>query len=487
MKNLKINAILNSVKTATTMLFPLITVPYLSRVLGADGYGKINFSISVVSYFVLIAGCGFSTYAIREGSKIRDDSTAVRIFANEIFTLNFFTTAISLLLLCAVLLLFRKFDEYREIILILSTNILFVTLGADWINTIYEDYLYITIRYISFQLILLILMFVLVRDEDDLVVYAVIHLCAQIGGNVLNVFHVRRYVKLSILFTPQTRKHIRPVLLLFVTSLATTIYVNSDITILGLLKGDGAAGIYSVASKIYSVAKQITLASTIVTIPRLSLYLGKKDIEAYNRLLNNIASLMISVTGPLFVGLFMESKNVILIIGGNEYISGSLTLQILCLASFFSIIAFYIAQCILIPNSWESKFLRATIISALLNVVLNFIIIPYLGYLGAAITTLISEGAVTIMCIHYAKNCCRIKVPSKVILSSIVSSCYIVTVCIIVGRLVHNPYLATILAIVVSFFGVMIIMVLLKNDSILQLIPRQFINRKLFSSKSKST
>ena len=293
MKNLKINAILNSVKTATTMLFPLITVPYLSRVLGADGYGKINFSISVVSYFVLIAGCGFSTYAIREGSKIRDDSTAVRIFANEIFTLNFFTTAISLLLLCAVLLLFRKFDEYREIILILSTNILFVTLGADWINTIYEDYLYITIRYISFQLILLILMFVLVRDEDDLVVYAVIHLCAQIGGNVLNVFHVRRYVKLSILFTPQTRKHIRPVLLLFVTSLATTIYVNSDITILGLLKGDGAAGIYSVASKIYSVAKQITLASTIVTIPRLSLYLGKTDIEAYNRLLNNIASLMI--------------------------------------------------------------------------------------------------------------------------------------------------------------------------------------------------
>ncbi len=486
MNNLKINAVLNSIKTATTMLFPLITVPYLSRVLGAAGYGKINFSISVVSYFVLIAGCGFSTYAIREGSKVREDSANIRRFSDEIFTLNFITTVISLAALLALLLLYRRLDTYRDIILILSINIIFITLGADWLNTIYEDYLYITIRYISFQLISLLLMFILVRDNDDLIVYTVIHLLSQIGANVLNIFHVRRYVKLSIHFTPQIWKHIKPVLILFVTSLATTIYVNSDITILGLLKGDEATGIYSVASRIYSVTKQVAVASTIVTIPRLSAYLGKKDTEAYNRLLNNIANLMISITVPLFVGLFMESKNVISIIGGAEYISGYPTLRVLSIASIFSIVAFYLAQCILIPNSCESKFLQATIVSAALNVILNFIIIPFLGHMGAAITTLISEIAVVLMCIRSGKEYCDIKVPSNVLLSSVISSCYIIVVCGIIDVLIRNPFLATLFAVGVSVVGFIVIMLLFKNNSILQLIPRKILNSKLFSNNTNN-
>ena len=483
MKELKLNAVLNSIKTVTTMLFPLITVPYLSRVLGAVGYGKVNFSISVVSYFVLLAGCGFSTYAIREGSRVREDKVAITVFSNEIFTLNILTTVISLISLFGVLLISRRLDAYRNIILILSINIVFITLGADWINSIYEDYLYITIRYISFQLISLVLMFVFVHDPDDLIVYTIIHLLSQIGANVFNIFHVRKYAKLSILVTPQMKRHIKPVLILFVTSLATTIYVNSDITILGLIKGDESTGIYSVASRIYSVAKQVALASTIVTIPRLSAYLGKKDQESYNKLLNNIANLMISLAIPLFVGLFMESKNVISVIGGTEYISGYTTLRVLSLASIFSIIAFYFAQCILIPNLCESKFLRATIVSAAINIILNFIIIPYLGHMGAAITTLISESAVMIMCIYYARNYHTIHIEGKSVYSTIVASIFIIISCLVFNKLVSSPFLSVFIAAIVSFAGYIGIMLLMKNESVLRMIPLKTLKNKLISKK----
>ena len=195
---------------------------------------------------------------------------------------------------------------------------------------------------------------------------------------------------------------------------------------------------------------------------------------------------MISITVPLFVGLFMESKNVISIIGGAEYISGYPTLRVLSIASFFSIVAFYLAQCILIPNSCESKFLQATIASAALNVILNFIIIPFLGHMGAAITTLISEIAVVLMCIHSGKEYCDIKVPSNVLLSSIISSCYIIVVCGIVDVLIRNPFLATLFAVGVSVVGFIVIMLLFKNNSILQLIPRKILSSKLFSNNTNN-
>ena len=269
-KSVKVNAVLNSIKTLMTILFPLVTMSYLSRVLGKEGYGKFNYSVSIVSYFILIAGLGISTYGIREGAKVRDNREQEEQLDSEIFSLNLLSTIIAYAILSVLLLASRKLVPYREYILIVSINIIFITLGTDWINSIYEDFLYLTLRYIFVQIASISLMLIFVRSSGDLLRYVWIYLFSQIGANVANIFYVKKYVRLHIVVSKKIFTHLMPTLILFGSSIAVTIYVNSDITVLGIIKGDAAVGVYSVASRIYAGAKQIAIAGTVVTIPRLA-------------------------------------------------------------------------------------------------------------------------------------------------------------------------------------------------------------------------
>ena len=159
-RSLGLNAVLNGVKQCCSIVFPLITFPYISRVLGNDGYGKYSFSNSITNYFILLAALGIYTYAIREGAKIRDDQKEVDKFCSQVFSINVCSAVISLLLLGLVVFNSPKLSEYKAYIFIQSTAIIMTLLGTDWVNSIFEDYFYITARYIAVQCVCLIAMIV---------------------------------------------------------------------------------------------------------------------------------------------------------------------------------------------------------------------------------------------------------------------------------------------------------------------------------------
>ena len=187
-KSLGVNALLNGIKQCCSIIFPLITFPYISRVLGSDGYGKYSFSYSVTNYFILLAALGVYTYAIREGAKIRDDQKAINQFCSQVFSINVCSAAISLLLLFAMVFFLPKFSGYKAYIFIQSTAIVMAVIGTDWVNGIFEDYFYITVRYIAVQCICLLAMFVFVRQPEDIIPYCIISVLATNGGNLINVF-----------------------------------------------------------------------------------------------------------------------------------------------------------------------------------------------------------------------------------------------------------------------------------------------------------
>ena len=149
--SLKKNSILNVIKTVSSVIFPLITFPYVSRVLLPVNVGKVNFGSSFVSYFSLIATLGITTYAIRECSAVREDRNELSTKASEIFSINICTTIVAYALLILSLLAFRELDSYRCLIVIQCTSILFITLGADWLNSAMEDFKYITLRTVFFR------------------------------------------------------------------------------------------------------------------------------------------------------------------------------------------------------------------------------------------------------------------------------------------------------------------------------------------------
>ena len=159
----KKNTIYSIIKSCAAVLFPLITFPYISRVLHTNNVGKINFSNSIISYFSLIASLGVTTYAIRECAKVRSDKQKLGEVASQIISINMCTTVISYVLLGALLIFSSKIRGYQNLIMILSTNILFTTLGADWLNTAMEDFGILHYVQLHFRYWLIVLMFLFVR------------------------------------------------------------------------------------------------------------------------------------------------------------------------------------------------------------------------------------------------------------------------------------------------------------------------------------
>ena len=139
-KSLAQNAILNGIRNGLNLLFPLITFPYVSRVLQVEKLGEYNFANSVTSYFVLLAGLGISSYAVREGAKLREKKNEFDFFASSVFTINVVSTIISYICLFVCLWVSNSLHKYSLLIMVFSVQIVFTTIGVEWVYSIYEEY-----------------------------------------------------------------------------------------------------------------------------------------------------------------------------------------------------------------------------------------------------------------------------------------------------------------------------------------------------------
>ena len=468
--SIKKNAILNITKQVLKIAFPLITFPYVSRILLDENLGKYNFTLSIISYFVLIAGLGVNTYGIREGARIRTNKVECNRFANEIFSINLLTTIISYVLLFALWLMWHRLHSYTELILVQSSTIIFTTLGADWVNGIYEDYEYMTKRYIFVKLVSLVLIFVLVKNREDYVLYSGIVVGSETLANCLNIYYIRRYLKIKPVLHCNLKKHILPLLILFANAIAITIYSNADITMLGIFKNDSVVGVYSVSSKMYQIAKSLINAIIVVVIPRLSAILGVGDRDKYNRLLEKSLKSIAVFMFPLITGMFFLSSECVLLLGGESFISGSLAVKILSIALIPASINSVFFDGILIANRKEKYCLISTVISALFNILLNLFFIPRYSLYGAALTTLIAETIGCGLAIYYSKGLHNINFNFINDFISIIAGCVAVGLTCVLTGFVINYILRIAFAVSMSVASYTVIMIIMKNSSMISLV-----------------
>ena len=475
-KSLGLNAFLNGLRSVLNLFFPLITFPYVSRILSVSGIGIYNFSNTYVNYFILISGLGIATYAVREGAKYREDKNKINIFASQVFSLNMIATIIAYVLLLLSLMIFRNLHNYISCILIFSLQILFTTLGTEWIYTIYEDYTYITVRSIIFKIISIILLFLLVRKPTDYLIYAAITVFSAVGSNLLNFIHARNFVHIKPTLNTNWRYHLKPVLVIFASAIAITIYVSSDTTILGVLKNDYAVGIYSTSVKIYQIAQSLLSALLTVTIPRLSFLWGKKRINEYNQVLSKVIDSLGILVLPAAVGLIMLSQEVVLIIASEKYLPAVNSLRIISWAIIFSIFAWIFSDCVLIPAKRENLVLRNTIVTAIENIILNFILIPFMSYDGTSLSTVIAEFTVMIMHGYSCRDIIKLvifkKDTLKKLLDSIIGCVGIVVICLLCDMGFKSLWLKTIFSVVLSVIMYGAILILLKNKNAYSMLDR---------------
>lgn len=420
------NSIYVFIKQISQLLLPFISLQYVSRVLGASNYGKTVWALAIIGYFSLFSMLGINTYAIREGSHKRNDIEEIKNFASQVFSFNVITT-VCVFLLCILFVFVIPVAKDEKVLLLIYSLLLWVNLlTVDWLYSIYEDYLYITIRTLIIQVIFIFFIFLFVKNESDYIIYAIIYTLSQCLSCFYSLFHSRKFCKIVITTKIEYKKLLKPTILLFSNVLLISIYLNADIVMLGIMKTSREVGIYEIASKIYKTMKGILACVITVSIPRLSYYFGNNKKEDFNLLGKKILTVLMLLGFPLCTMIFCLSKEAILVVAGESYISGHIALKILCPAICFAEISNFYVMGVLVVSKQERTVLKCTLFSALINILLNLVAIPKFGIDGAATTTLLSEFCIMCMSIYFAKAYFTYKIDLRLVISIIIGCLFII-------------------------------------------------------------
>lgn len=464
-KSIKKNSLVNLLKTVIGLVFPLVTFPYASRILGVENIGRVNFANSTMNYFVLLAGLGISNYAIREGAKLRDDQAAINKFCTEILFVNIISTVIAYIGVF-ILIQLPVFRPYNKLLLLFSSTILFNVIGINWLFNIYEEFVYITIRTIIFQIISLFLLFYLVQDSQDSMSYAGILVFSSVGANIFNIFYSRKYIHFFPGKPYQIKHHLKPIFTIFGMSIASTIYLNLDMTMLGLQSGDYQAGLYTAATKLNKVACSVIASVSAVFLPRLAYYLKKERRDEFHSLVDTAFYYILGITIPASMGLFVLSKEMILIFSGESFIEAVPAMLIKAPNIILSVLNGFIAIQLFMPLNKEMASLYATFLGMIINCILNYLLIPRWGAAGAAFATICAEAGVLVVCFLYLKKFYPLKNLLKETWKFMAGSVGILVTGILVRNMNLGVWLTTIMVTIIGSAVYFLILYCLKSKLI---------------------
>lgn len=396
-KSIKLNMIMNAVLSMSSFIFPLITFPYVSRILLPTGTGKVSFANSIISYFVLFAQLGIPTYGIRACAKLRDDSERLGKTVHEIFIINAVMSIAVYIVFLAMLFIVPEIRAEKSLFLVESSLIIFSSIGVEWLYRAMEQYTYITVRSLIFKLIALIAMFALIHSEGDYVIYGAISVFAASASNILNFFNAHKLVRIKPYKNYELKRHLKPVAVFFAMSCATTIYTHLDTVMLGFVKTDADVGYYNAAVKIKSILVSVVTSLSVVLLPRVSYYIENKKTDEFHRITQKVINFVMLIAAPLMVYFMIYAKEGILLLSGEAYAASILPMQIIMPTLLFIGLTNVMGIQILVPMGCEKKVLFSEVVGAAVNLVLNAALIPRFAAAGAAVGTLVAEAAVWIV------------------------------------------------------------------------------------------
>ena len=395
--SIKFNFIMNSLLTISSFIFPLITFPYVSRILLPEGTGKVSFVTSVVTYFNMFAQLGIPTYGIRACAKVRDDKETLSRTVHELLSINLIMSALAYLVLGICLATIPRFQTEKTLFIIVSTTILFNAVGVEWLYKGLEQYTYITVRSLVFKVIALVTMLGLVHEKSDYVIYGAITIFAASASNVLNLINTRKYIKVRSVGNYNLVRHIKPILIFFAMSCATAIYTNLDTVMLGFMKSDVDVGYYNAAVKIKSVLLGVVTSLGAVLLPRASYYMEHGLNDEFQKISKKAIEFVFLIALPLSIYFMIFAKEGVLFLSGSAYEGAIIPMQIIMPTLLWIGLTNIMGIQMLVPLGREKVVLYSEIAGALVDLVINLILIPRMASAGAAIGTLVAEIVVWIV------------------------------------------------------------------------------------------
>lgn len=388
---------MNAILTASSFIFPLITFPYVSRILLPEGTGKVSFATSVISYFNIIAQLGIPTYGIRACAQVRDDKEKLTRTAQELLIINLVMTALSYVLLFGAIAVVPRIHDDKDLMIITSFTMILTTIGMEWLYKALEQYTYISIRSMVFKAISIVFMFLLIHSKSDYVMYGAISVFASAGSFVLNFINAHKYIGLKPVGNYNFRRHLKPVLVFFAMACASTIYTNLDNVMLGFMATDTDVGYYNAAVKIKTVLVAAVTSLGAVLLPRASYYVENHQMKAFRNISAKAIEFTFLISIPLTIYFMMYAKEGIGLLSGEAYYDAVPAMQIISPTVIFIGITNILGIQILVPLGREKIVLYSEVCGALTDLILNAICIPIWKSAGAAFGTLVAEAVVLII------------------------------------------------------------------------------------------
>lgn len=397
-QSVKVNYILNLINTGTQMLFPLITFPYVCRVIEADGIGQINFFQSIISYISLFTCLGIPMYAIREIARDRSDVVQMNRTAMEILLLHSMLTLVGYAIVAILCLTVPQIQVNIPLFLILSLTIFFTAIGCEWFYQGIEDFKYITIRGLIIKTVSVVLLFIFVKSKTDLLYYGCYTVFGVLGGNIFNFFRLRKYIhRENIIFSElHIKRHVKPVLKVFSFSVVTSIYLQLNTVLLGFLKNALAVGYFAAATKVMQMLLTMSACLGSVMMPRASHLIAENKEAEFNRLIQKSYDFTLAIALPMTIGLIFCAPSLITALCGVKFEHSILPSQIIAPIILMVAISNVFGIQVLFPKGKINIVTLCCGIGAVADLILNLCLIPFFSYIGTSIAYLGAEVATTV-------------------------------------------------------------------------------------------
>lgn len=390
-KSLKKNFVMNMILMGSQYIFPLITFPYVSRVLLAEGNGEINFALSVVNYFVLLASLGIPTYGVRACAVVREDKNELSRTVQELFLLNTLTTIIAFVALVISILLIPTFNMYADLIVIQSATLWLNLLGVDYMYQALEEYSYITRRSIAFKALGILLMFLFVHERNDVAIYAAVGVVGSSGSLLLNFFKARHYIDFKPIRPWQFGRHLRPIFDFFLLSASWTLFSNFGSVVLGFMSSTTEVGYYAASLKVKTLLASSVSALGTVLLPRLSSYYHANKLNEFYRLLVKDSSLICVFGLCVVVFGIVDAEQIILLLSGESYLAAVPAMRAIMASVMCVGFSTMLGSNVLIPQGRERVTTNSTFIGFVVLAPMTYLLVPLLGAAGAAVATTAGE------------------------------------------------------------------------------------------------
>lgn len=395
--SVKYNFIMNAILTVAGIIFPLITFPYISRVLLVEGSGKVAFATSVVTYFTMFASLGIPTYGVRACAIVRDNKEKLSKTVQELLIISGGTTLLTYIVFGISLFVIPEFAQERTLLLIVGLGIGLNTIGVQWLYNALEQYSYITTCSILFKVIGMILMFLLVKESSDYQIYGGVYVIASFGSYVLNFICLRKFVTFQKTGTYQFKQHLKHIMVFFAMSAGASIYLNLDVVMLRFLQSNEAVGYYNAGIKVKTVLVTCVTSLGTVLLPRLSYYIETVDKKAFQLMVGKAFRFVFVAASAVTVYFSIFARESILLLSGEAFLPAVGPMMILMPTVLLIGLSNVTGIQILTPNGREREVMYSIWGGAILDFVLNLIVIPKFSANGAALSTLLAEGMVLLL------------------------------------------------------------------------------------------